>query len=232
MIDTPLLAPETEQQLLDLFIDEHAYELGVISLRSRRVFPVFPEPRHLLLSPCAMQMIASLFLQVWSRFQFDRICAVATAGIPFATYACAQGNIPLCYAFPQPRPQRNTLQTYFSSFIELPLCPPLRLLLVDDASGWGQTKLPLIQGLHQEGWSITGILSIIEQGRVYLPWYQEQNICIRALTSAKALLERLRVRNRISAETYSLAMSWYTSSEDWFDTASIAQQFWDSLEHR
>lgn len=231
MIDAPLLAPEAEQQLLDLFIDEHAYELGVVSLRSGRVFPVFPEPRHLLLSPYAMQVIASLLLQVWPHFQFDRICAVATAGIPFASYACTQGNIPLCYAFPQPRPQRNSLQTYFSAFIELPLCPPLRLLLVDDASGWGQTKLPLIQGLYHEGWSITGILSVIEQGRGYLPWYQEHHLCIRALTSAKALLERLWIRDRISADTYSLALSWFTSSEDWWDASSIAQQYWRSLEH-
>jgi orotate phosphoribosyltransferase len=225
-----LLSPGAEQQLLDVVIDEQAYSLGVVSQRSGRVFPIFPEPRHLLLSPHAMQVITHLLLQVWPRFPFDRICAIATAGIPFAAYACALGNIPLCYAFPQPRSQRNSLQqTYFSSFIEAPLAPPLRLLLIDDASGWGATKLPLLQGLLREGWSITGVLSVIELGRGYLPWYQEHHISMRALTSAKALLERLHARSCISAEAYVLAQSWFASTDEWWDTSAITQHYRRSL---
>jgi hypothetical protein len=121
---------------------------------------------------------------------------------------------------------------YFSSFIEFPLSPPMRLLLIDDASGWGQTKLPLLQGLLHEGWDITGMLSVIEQGRGYLPWYQEHHLCTRALTSAKALLERLWIQGHISVETYSLALSWFGSSEDWFDMDSITQHYRRSLKQR
>lgn len=210
---TTLVSKPEEEALLDLFIDEKAYGLGVQSLRSARILPVCPDPRLLVSSPQALGYCAHLLAQQFSCFQFDAVCAIATAAIPFAAVATTIAQVPLTYVFPIPRQARNTLRGSYELEGHVP--QSARLLIIDDASGWGLTKLPVLQRLYTQGWQISGVLSVIDLRVPYHHWYAEHDIPCVALSSARALLERLFDRQLVSSALYRLAISWFEFQKEW-----------------
>ena len=174
----------------DILIEHGAVLLGQASPRSGRLLPVYPDPRRLVSNPIAMKAIARCLLSEMRDLTFDYVCAVATSGISFAAYSCQEGGLRLSYTH-NPAGARSW---------KLVPCLPSgsHLLILDDASGWGRTKLPAVRALIEQGYAVTDILSVSELGVPPTPWYRKRGIKMHSLVDARTILQRMREMGRIS----------------------------------
>ena len=171
-------------------------------------------------NPIAMKAIARCLLSEMRDLTFDYVCAVATSGIPFAAYSCQEGGLRLSYTH-NPAGARSW---------KLVPCLPSgsHLLILDDASGWGRTKLPAVRALIEQGYAVTDILSVSELGVPPTPWYRKRGIKMHSLVDARTVLQRMREMGRISPDIFQLAWSWLDDPDAWYK-GSFSAQFVASL---
>ena len=127
--------------------------------------------------------------------------------MPFAALAASRLGRPLACAYPRPIGSNEPI-LYASP------PPGAEILLIDDATGIGLTKLPIVRFLRSEGHRVE-LLSLQEQGRALVPTYGELGVSHRAVYNCRHVLDVAAELGLITSGLANTCHAWLVDADAW-----------------
>jgi hypothetical protein len=205
-----MIGLDTRLWLIDRMLSQGTEIFGYRHPRDGRFFPIYPDPRRLLADREWVEQAARALVSQIPSGEDVSVCGVATGGITLATAVAEHLGTMSHVVYPRP-PGDNAPFCYTSLSHSLPL------LLVDDATGIGLTKLRLVETLVSSGYKVR-LLSLQAQGRGLVPRYGQLRVDHRCVYSCVDLVERALSVTLISPSMAATCLHWIRDAASWDHT--------------
>ncbi len=185
---------ETKAIVLELY-DIGAIKFGSFPLKSGILSPIYIDLRLMISYPHLMKKLSIAVNNLISPLDFDLICGVPYAALPFATALSLQGDHPLIMC-------RKEAKSYGTKkMIEGKFEKGQSCLLIEDVSTSGASILETAAALNKEGLKISDAIVLLSREQGAKESLKEHGIRLHALISIFDLLEVLFSEKKIPEET-------------------------------
>lgn len=188
---------ETLMPLAAGLISTQAVKLGTYNLPSGNTSPILIDLRRVMSFPAVMKLVAKEYAKVLKQLTFDRIAGVPYSGLPFATAAALESNMPLIYT----RKEGETSGTQCT--IEGEYKKGDKIVILDDCVAVGNTKLETYKKFQALGLEVVGIVVLIDYELGARQFFGKLGIPFEAVASLNELVtlwERNRSISSLEAE--------------------------------
>ncbi|MBU4246427.1 MAG: phosphoribosyltransferase family protein [Nanoarchaeota archaeon] len=162
--------------------------------------PIYFDVRHILSSPRNFDILTDLLSERVREINPDKIAGAFTGGIPLATAVSLKTNIPMIFV-------RKELPEKMKSQIEGYLKPGETVLLIDDITRSGESKLGFINGLRQAGGEITDTIVVVEYGIGSREVLKKAGVALTSLATVKDILAHMKKSRKMNETDYNALIS-------------------------
>ncbi len=141
----------------DLLLQTGCVRFGEFTLKSGLVSPIYIDLRLLVSFPRALADVASAYLPILDRLQFDRLAALPYAALPIATALSLKRGWPLLY------PRKESKDYGTRAEIEGLFHLGERVVVIDDLATTGGSKFEAIDKLASAGLVAEDIVVLIDR---------------------------------------------------------------------
>lgn len=132
-------------------------KFGKFTLKSGILSPIYLDLRQLISDPALLSQAASLYVPILREMEFDRLAALPYAALPIATTISLQTGWPMIY------PRKESKEYGTQAEIEGEFNPGERVVIIDDLTTTGESKLEAIQKLVSAGLRVAGVVVLIDR---------------------------------------------------------------------
>ncbi len=172
-------------------------KFGEFKLKSGLVSPIYLDLRLLVGDPQVLARVASAYLGILNRLQFDRIAGLPYAALPIAAAISLQSGKPMIY----PRKEQKEYGT--KSAVEGPYERGETIVVIDDLITTGGSKLEGIEKLEAAGLTVCDIVVLIDRQSRPSKELDEKGIKLHSVFHLTDLLEHWQKSGVITKEQYS-----------------------------
>ncbi len=182
-------------------IYEVLYSADAIVLEGNKKFPdgwttpIYFDVRYILSSPRNFDMLTDLLAEKVREINPDKIAGAFTGGIPLATAVSLKTNIPMIFV-------RRELPEKLKSQIEGYLKPGETVLLIDDITRSGESKIGFIKGIRTAGGKITDSLVVVDYGAGGRELLKKEGVALTALATVKDILSHMKKSRKMDESEY------------------------------
>jgi len=164
------------------------------------ITPIYFDVRHILSSPRNFDMLTDLLSEKVREINPDKIAGAFTGGIPLATAVSLKTNIPMIFV-------RKELPEKMKSQIEGHLTPGETVLLIDDITRSGKSKVGFIDGIRKAGGKITDTLVVVDYGVGSKEILKKTGVSLTSLATVKDILAHMKKSRKINEHDYNELIS-------------------------
>jgi uridine monophosphate synthetase len=150
-------AQENLERVAEGLLKAGCVRFGAFTLKSGIQSPIYIDLRQLVSFPELLREVASTYIPVLKRLQYDRLAGLPYAAIPIATAISLQTSQPMLY----PRKEAKEYGTQAS--IEGQYHAGERVVLIDDLATSGGSKFEAIRKLEEAGLVIKDVVVLIDR---------------------------------------------------------------------
>ncbi len=187
-------------------IYEVLYSAEAIVLEGNKNFPVgwttpiYFDVRHILSSPRNFDILTDLLSEKVREINPDKIAGAFTGGIPLATAVSLKTNIPMIFV-------RKELPEKMKSQIEGYLKPGETVLLIDDITRSGKSKVGFIDGIKKAGGKITDSLVVVDYGAGGKEVLKKSGVSLTSLATVKDIVAHMKKSRKLNEADYGALIS-------------------------
>jgi orotidine 5''-phosphate decarboxylase, subfamily 2 len=187
---TPRVLPELAEGLLTA----GCVRFGQFTLKSGLISPVYIDLRQLSSFPALLADVASAYVGILKKLQFDHLAGLPYAAIPIATAVSLQSGWPMIY----PRKEAKTYGT--RAEIEGYYKEGDKAVIIDDLATTGGSKFEAIDKLVSAGLKVEDVVVLIDRQSGAAEALAEQGYHLHAVLTLTDLLDYWSATERIPAE--------------------------------
>jgi uridine monophosphate synthetase len=192
--------------LADGLLEAGCIKFGQFTLKSGLISPIYIDLRQLVSFPRLLEEVAGAYLPIFQGLAFDRLAGVPYAALPIATAISIQGGWPLIY----PRKEAKSYGT--QAEIEGLFHAGERIVIVDDLTTTGSSKLETIEKLTSAGLNVTDIVVLIDRQSGAQEALKEAGFQLHSVTSLSTLLDYYEQNHKVPAEQIALVREFISAS--------------------
>lgn len=151
--------PAALAQLACDLITSGCVRFGEFKLKSGILSPIYMDLRRLVTHPAILRRVAQAYAQKLASLQFDRLAGIPYAALPIATAIGLEMGRPLVY------PRREAKEYGTRATVEGDFVPGETIVVIDDLTTTGGSKLEAIEKLEEVGLVVHDILVLIDRGQ-------------------------------------------------------------------
>jgi uridine monophosphate synthetase len=144
----------------NLILDLHkigAVKFGEFTLKSGMVSPIYLDLRVLVSHPEVMKITAKAYSGLLENIQFDRMAAVPYAAMPIVAAVSAENSRPWIYT------RKESKEYGTKKMIEGEYNKEEKVVVVDDMTTNGASKLEVIGPFEKEGLKVSDIVVLVDR---------------------------------------------------------------------
>ena len=172
--------------------------------------PIYCDNRIILSYPEIRKQVIRGLAQIASRYKFDKIAGVATAGIAHGALLAAELDSPFVYVRSKAKGhgRQNT--------IEGEITGDERVLVVEDLISTGGSSLKAVEALRNEGCKVAAVLAIFSYGFSYAKQaFETANCKYETLTDYSTLIDEALLIDFINELDLSMLLRWRQNPQEW-----------------
>lgn len=162
--------------------------------------PIYFDVRHILSSPRNFDMLTDLLSEKVREINPDKIAGAFTGGIPLATAVSLKTNIPMIFV-------RKELPEKMKSQIEGYLNPGETVLLIDDITRSGKSKVGFIDGIRKAGGKITDTIVVVDYGTGGKDVLKKTGVSLTSLATVRDILAHMKKSRKMNENNYNELIS-------------------------
>jgi uridine monophosphate synthetase len=166
---------------------------GNFTLKSGIQSPIYIDMRRLTSLPDVLAEVASAYIPVLRRLEFDCLAALPYAAMPIATAISLQSGWPMIY------PRKETKAYGTKADIEGIFQPGDQVVVVDDLATTGGSKFEVIEKLKAAGLVVKDVVVLIDRQSGASEALAEAGYKLHAVVTLTELLDYWESTERISA---------------------------------
>lgn len=187
------------QEIKNLILELYAIgaiKFGSFTLKSGVESPIYIDLRLLISYPSLMKKLSAAVNQLISTLNFDLLCGVPYAALPFATAVSLEGDYPMIMCRKEAK-GHGTKKLIEGKFEKGQTC-----LLIEDVVTSGTSILETTAALSCEGLEIRDAIVLMDREQGGKQKLKQNGIHLHALMSVLDLLKVLLVEKKITEETF------------------------------
>lgn len=204
---------------LELAIPRELLEIGAIAISSGKPFiwssgmmsPVYCDNRLTLSYPKIRRMLIDGFVERASKYEFDCVAGVATAGIAHAAWVAERLSLPLIYVRPEPKGhgQKNQIEGYLPT--------NSKVLMIEDLVATGLSSIQAAEAVQE----VTGSMPVVILAiftydlKGVKELFQEKGAPLETLSNFDALLKVAHDTGHITSELMDTLLAWRMDYPEW-----------------
>ncbi len=169
--------------LADSLLEAGCVKFGEFTLKSGLKSPIYIDLRRLVTYPRLLAQVASAYLPVLEKLEFDRLAGLPYAAIPIVTAISLQAGYPVIY----PRKEIKTYGT--KAEIEGEYQAGETAVVVDDLTTTGGSKFEGIEKLTGAGLKVKDVVVLIDRQSGAKEALAEAGFRLHAILTITGLLE-------------------------------------------
>ncbi|MBT7609735.1 MAG: orotate phosphoribosyltransferase [Bacteriovoracaceae bacterium] len=174
--------------------------------------PMYCDNRKILAHVEERSQIIDAFIKLIKKLnlEFDSLCGLATAGIPFAALIAERLNKPFIYVRSKPKAhgQRNQVEGYYR--------PNEKTLLIEDLVNQGKSLEEAVVGIREAGLNAIACLSIVDYKMINAKKrLEELSLSLYSLTDFQNIIESAESLKLIQSDEKATIIAWQQSPEFW-----------------
>jgi uridine monophosphate synthetase len=190
MTDTP----NSFASLADGLLEAGCIKFGEFTLKSGLKSPIYIDLRRLVSHPSLLAQVASAYLPVLEKLEFDRLAGLPYAAIPIVTAISLQAGYPVIY----PRKEVKTYGT--KAEVEGEYQSGETAVVVDDLTTTGGSKFEGIEKLTAAGLKVKDVVVLIDRQSGAKEALAEAGFCLHAVLTIAELLDYWERTEKVSEE--------------------------------
>jgi orotate phosphoribosyltransferase len=191
---------DLEAQLCRVLMKTGAISFGLFRLSSGKLSPYYIDLRMVPGDPNGLRGVIEIYEKMTRSSigitSFDRIAAVPTAGVPYASILAYQLMKPFLYVRRELKPHAGERR------VEGQIRPGERVLLVDDLVATGKNMLQAAEAVRAEGGQVEQVLVLIDRQEGGQAALAQAGLSLRAFITISRIARRLRESGLIDDEDY------------------------------
>ncbi len=180
--------------LADGLLSAGCVKFGEFTLKSGLKSPIYIDLRRLVTYPRLLAQVASAYLPVLEKLEFDRLAGLPYAAIPIVTAISLQGGYPVIY----PRKETKTYGT--KAEIEGEYLAGETALVVDDLTTTGGSKFEGIEKLTGAGLKVRDVVVLIDRQSGAKEALAEAGFHLHAVFTISELLDYWEKTGKVDAD--------------------------------
>ena len=174
--------------------------------------PMYCDNRKILAHVEERSQIIDAFIKLIKKLnlEFDSLCGLATAGIPFAALIAERLNKPFIYVRSKPKAhgQRNQVEGYYR--------PNEKTLIIEDLVNQGKSLEEAVVGIREAGLNAIACLSIVDYKMINAKKrLEELSLSLYSLTDFQNIIESAESLKLIQSDEKATIIAWQQSPEFW-----------------
>jgi orotate phosphoribosyltransferase len=173
--------------------------------------PIYCDNRVTLSYPEVRNMVKDGLKEIATKFDFEAIAGVATAGIAHGALLADAMNLPYGYVRSEAKShgRKNKIEGELTSYKSI--------LIVEDLISTGGSSIQVADILTEEGYEIAGVVSIFDYGfTISKTNFEQKNIKYKSITNYNELLKIATQTGYIDKEQYGILENWAIDAENWY----------------
>lgn len=193
--------PEIAEKTADLFLDMKVVEIAcgddLFTFTSGIKSPVYVDAHRPISFVSERTTMLDYAVKILSDLDFDYIAGGETAGIPYAAFLADRFNVPMLYVRKKPKGFGRMAQ------IEGEFEPGAKVLLVEDLTTDGGSKIKFCEALRSAGAEISDVFSLFyyDSFKTSEAIFEDAGLSLHYLTSWPYILKAAEQRGTINADT-------------------------------
>ncbi len=172
--------------------------------------PIYCDNRITLSHPQVRKQIISGFVNRASRYDFDAVVGVATAGIPHGALLANALDVPFAYVRSKSKAHGRQNQ------LEGELASGSKVLVIEDLISTGGSALKAVDALGQHGIITRAVLAIFTYGFPFAESaFAEKDTTFETLTNYPTLIEIAQELEYINSEQFLTLSEWSKDPHNW-----------------
>ncbi len=204
---------------LELAIPRELLKIGAIAISSGKPFiwssgmmsPVYCDNRLTLSYPKIRRILIDGFVERASKYEFDCVAGVATAGIAHAAWVAERLSLPLVYVRPEPKGhgQKNQIEGYLPA--------NSNVLMIEDLVATGLSSIQAAEAVQE----VTGSMPVVILAiftydlKGVKELFQEKGAPLETLSNFDALLKVAYDTGHITSELRDTLLAWRMDYPEW-----------------
>jgi uridine monophosphate synthetase len=180
--------------LADGLLSAGCVKFGEFTLKSGLKSPIYIDLRRLVTYPRLLEQVASAYLPVLEKLEFDRLAGLPYAAIPIVTAISLQAGYPVIY----PRKEIKTYGT--KSEIEGEYQAGETAVVIDDLTTTGGSKFEGIEKLTSAGLKVKDVVVLIDRQSGAKEALEAAGFRLHALLTISELLEYWEQTGKVDLE--------------------------------
>ncbi len=208
-----------QSDTIALEVARELLKIGAISITSGKPFtwssgmlsPFYCDNRLALSYPKIRRMLVDGFIEKASKYKFDCVAGVATAGIAHAAWVAERLSLPLIYVRPEPKGHGHQNQ------IEGHLPESSEVLLIEDLVATGLSSIQAAEAIQKATGSMPAVtLAIFTYNlKGVAELFQKKGVPLETLSNFDALLKVASETGHISSELQDSLLEWREDYQAW-----------------
>jgi uridine monophosphate synthetase len=189
--------PNTELRftaLADGLLEAGCVKFGEFTLKSGLKSPIYIDLRRLVTYPRLLKQVASAYLPVLKKLEFDRLAGLPYAAIPIVTAISLQAGYPVIY----PRKEAKDYGT--KAEIEGEYQAGETVVVVDDLTTTGGSKFEGIEKLTRAGLKVRDVVVLIDRQSGAKEALAEAGFSLHAVLTISELLDYWEKSGKVEKE--------------------------------
>jgi orotate phosphoribosyltransferase len=191
---------DLEAQLCRVLMKTGAIRFGLFRLSGGKLTPYYVDLRMVPGDPNGLRTVMAIYEKMVRSSigisSFDRIAAIPTAGVPYASILAYQIAKPFLYVRRELRPHAGERK------VEGQIRPGERILLVDDLIATGNNMRQAAEAVRAEGGRVEQVLVLIDRQEGGQAALAKADVSLRAFMTISDIARRLRESGIVDDEDY------------------------------